>query len=86
MIKAMKGKAIIRPIEASNMVGNLHIATQQDRIPDTGYVVASALDDIKVGDKVIYIKYKVVNIELESQEYIVARESDILAVIDGSEG
>lgn len=82
MIKAMTGKAVIKPIEASNKVGGLYIASNQDRIPDMGYVVASGIDDINVGDKVIYVKYRVVNIELESQEYIVAKLDDILAVID----
>ena len=83
MIKAMKGKVIIKPIEASNKVGSLYISSNQDKIPDIGCVVASAIDDINVGDKVIYVKYRVVNIELESQEYVVAKQDDILAVIDG---
>lgn len=78
----MKGKVVIKPIEASNKVGSLYIASNQDKIPDIGYVVASAIDDINVGDKVIYVKYRVVNIELESQEYVVAKQDDILAVID----
>jgi len=35
--------------------------------------------DVKVGDKVIYAKYAGTEIKIDGEEYIILRESDILA-------
>lgn len=37
---------------------------------------------VKVGDKVIYSKYSGTEVEIESEEYIIVKQSDILAVIE----
>ena len=37
--------------------------------------------DVKVGDKVIYSKYAGTEVKHDNQEYLILRESDILAVI-----
>ena len=37
---------------------------------------------VKVGDKVIYSKYAGTEVKLDGSEYIVVRQSDILAVVD----
>jgi len=37
---------------------------------------------VKVGDKVIYSKYAGTEVKLEKQEYIIVRQSDILAVVE----
>lgn len=37
--------------------------------------------EVKVGDKVIYSKYAGTDVKLGSDEYIIVRQSDILAVI-----
>ena len=36
---------------------------------------------VKVGDQVIYSKYVGTEVELEKEEYIIVRQSDILAVV-----
>lgn len=36
---------------------------------------------ISVGDKVIYSKYAGTDVELDDQEYIIVKQSDILAII-----
>ena len=38
--------------------------------------------EVKVGDQVIYSKYAGTEVKLDDQEYIIVRQSDILAVID----
>ncbi len=38
--------------------------------------------EVKTGDQVIYSKYAGTEVKLEDQEYIVVRQSDILAVIE----
>ena len=37
---------------------------------------------VEVGDKVIYSKYAGTEVKLEEEEYIVVRQSDILAIIE----
>ena len=36
---------------------------------------------VKVGDQVIYSKYAGTEVELEKEEYIIVKQSDILAVV-----
>ncbi|NLB61746.1 MAG: co-chaperone GroES [Clostridiales bacterium] len=37
---------------------------------------------VKVGDKVIYSKYAGTEVKLDDSEYIIVRQSDILAVVE----
>ena len=38
--------------------------------------------DVKVGDKVIYSKYAGTEVKLEGTEYIILKQSDILAIVE----
>ena len=38
--------------------------------------------NLKVGDKVIYSKYAGTEVKLEDQEYMVVRQSDIVAIVE----
>lgn len=37
---------------------------------------------VKVGDKVIYSKYSGTDVELDHEEYIIVKQSDILAIVE----
>ena len=37
---------------------------------------------VKEGDKVIYSKYSGTNVKLEDEEYIIVKQSDILAIVE----
>lgn len=37
--------------------------------------------EVKVGDKVIYAKYSGTEVKLEDEEYLIVKQSDILAII-----
>ena len=52
------------------------IAVGPGRKSEDGKVIAM---DVKVGDIVIYAKYGGTEIKIEGEEYIILRESDILA-------
>ncbi len=52
------------------------VAAGTGRIDDSGKRIAL---EVKVGDKVIYAKYAGTEIKLDGDEYIILRESDILA-------
>jgi len=53
------------------------VAVGQGRLLDNGKRVSP---EVKVGDRVIYAKYGGSEVKLEDQEYLVLRESDILAI------
>lgn len=38
--------------------------------------------EVSVGDKVIYSKYAGTEVKLEGEEYVVVRQSDILAIVE----
>ena len=38
--------------------------------------------EVKVGDQVIYSKYAGTDVKIEEEEFIVVKQSDILAVIE----
>jgi len=38
--------------------------------------------EVKVGDKILFSKYSPTEIKIDSEEYLVMRESDVLAVIE----
>ncbi len=37
---------------------------------------------VKVGDKVIYSKYAGTEVKLDKEEYVIVRQSDILAIVE----
>ena len=37
--------------------------------------------DVKVGDRVLYGKYSGTDVTLDGEEYLILRESDILAIV-----
>jgi chaperonin GroES len=53
------------------------IAVGPGRVLDNGQRVAP---EIKVGDKVIFAKYSGSEVKIEGEEYLILRESDVLAV------
>lgn len=38
--------------------------------------------EVKVGDKVIYSKYAGTDVKLEEKEYVIVRQSDIVAIVE----
>lgn len=53
------------------------IAVGPGRVLDNGQRVAP---ELKVGDRVIFAKYSGTEVKIEGEEYLILRESDILAV------
>ncbi|GAB2536109.1 co-chaperone GroES [Rufibacter soli] len=54
------------------------VAVGEGKISDQGVLVKSQL---KVGDQVLYGKYAGTEISLEGEDYLIMRESDILATL-----
>ena len=38
--------------------------------------------EFKVGDKVIYSKYAGTDVKLDGEEYVIVRQSDVLAIVE----
>jgi len=56
------------------------LAVGTGRLLDSGERVPL---EVQVGDRVVFSKYGGTEIKLEGEEYIILRESDILAVVKG---
>ena len=84
---------MVQPLEeAEQMRGGLYIPDTAKEKPSQGEIVAvgpgkmsdegKRLEmDVSVGDKVLYGKYSGTDVTLDGQEYLILRESDILAIV-----
>ncbi len=92
-IQPLADRVVVKPTdEAEQMRGGLYIPDTAKEKPQQGEVVAvgpgklsdegTRLDmDVKVGDKVLYGKYSGTDVTLDGEEYLIVRESDILAIL-----
>ncbi len=92
-VKPLSDRVVVKPLEESEqMRGGLYIPDTAKEKPSQGEVVAvgpgkvsdegARLEmDVKVGDRVLYGKYSGTDVTLDGHEYLILRESDILAVI-----
>jgi len=92
-IQPLADRVVVKALEESEqMRGGLYIPDTAKEKPSQGEVVAvgpgkisddgKRLDmDVKVGDKVLYGKYSGTDVTLDGEEYLILRESDVLAVI-----
>ncbi|OGZ73841.1 MAG: co-chaperone GroES [Candidatus Staskawiczbacteria bacterium RIFCSPLOWO2_01_FULL_38_12b] len=94
-IKPLSDHILIEPIkeEEKTKSGIFLPDTAQKEKPEQGMVIAvgdgKKTDDgkivpvsVKAGQKVLFTKYGPSEIKLEGKEYLIAREDDILAIID----
>jgi len=92
-VKPLADRVVVKPLEESEqMRGGLYIPDTAKEKPSQGEVVAvgpgklsdegTRLElDVKVGDKVLYGKYSGTDVTLDGEEYLILRESDILAIV-----
>ena len=94
-IKPLSDHILIEPIkeEEKTKSGIFLPDTAQKEKPEQGIVIAvgqgKKTDDgkivpvsVKPGDKVLFTKYGPNEIKIDGREYLIAREDDILAVIE----
>jgi chaperonin GroES len=92
-VKPLADRVVVKPLEeAEQMRGGLYIPDTAKEKPSQGEVVAigpgkvsddgTRLEmDVSVGDKVLYGKYSGTDVTLDGEEYLILRESDILAIV-----
>jgi len=88
----MEDRVIVKPLEAeTKTAGGIIIPDNAKEKPQKGEVVAvgpGKISDsgskivmtVKSGDKVLYGKYSGTEVKIDNVDYIIMRESDILAV------
>jgi chaperonin GroES len=92
-VAPLADRVVIRALEETeSMRGGLYIPDTAKEKPQQGEIVAvgpGRFDegkrvpmDVKVGDKVLYGKYSGTEVTLDNEQYLILRESDVLAVIN----
>lgn len=87
-IKPLSDRVIVKPAEAEEKTkGGIIIPDTAKEKPQKGIVMAAGpgkKDEpvtVKVGDTVLYGKYSGTEISFEEDDYLIMRESDILAIV-----
>jgi len=93
MIKPVGDRVIIEPIEKEQTTASgIVLPETAKEKPQEGRVVAVGSRrnekgereslDVKEGDRVIYSKYAGTEMKYQDKEYLIMRESDILAIVE----
>jgi chaperonin GroES len=92
-VKPLADRVLIKPLEAEKMKkGGIIIPDTAKEKPQEGEVIevgpGRVTDDgkkipleVKKGDKVLYGKYSGTEVTIDDVEYMIMRESDILAIL-----
>ena len=82
-------RVVLKQVEAEETTkSGIVLPGQAQEKPQQAEVVAvgPGTDDVKmevtVGQKVIYSKYAGTNVKMEEEEYIIVKQSDILAIVE----
>jgi chaperonin GroES len=92
-VKPLADRVVVKASEeAETMRGGLYIPDTAKEKPQQGEVMAvgpGKLSDegkriemeLKVGDKVLYGKYSGTEVTVDAEQYLILRESDVLAIV-----
>lgn len=92
LVKPLGDRVLVKPAAKEEVTkGGLVLPDTAKEKPLEGTVVAVGSGrmtedgkrmplDVKEGDKVVYAKYSGTELKLEDEEYLIMRESDILAI------
>ena len=90
-VEPLADRVVVRPMEeVESMRGGLYIPDTAKEKPQVGEIVAAGPGryekdkrvpmEVKVGDKVLYGKYSGTEVTLDGEQYLILRESDVLAI------
>jgi chaperonin GroES len=92
-VKPLADRVLVKPLEAEEKTaGGIIIPDNAKEKPQKGEIVAvgegkvadsgQKIDmSLKTGDKVLYGKYSGTEVAIDGEDYLIMRESDVLAVI-----
>jgi chaperonin GroES len=93
-VRPLADRVVVQALEEAQQTrGGLYIPDTAKEKPQQGRVIAVGpgklseqgerlSPDVKEGDTVLYGKYSGTEVTVDGEEYLILRESDILAVID----
>jgi chaperonin GroES len=93
-VKPLGDRVVVRPMEESEeMRGGLYIPDTAKEKPQQGEIMAVGPGRYEKGDRVpmelsagqtvLYGKYSGTEVTFDNEQYLIIKESDVLAVIDG---
>ena len=93
-VKPLGDRVVVRPMEESEqMRGGLYIPDTAKEKPQQGEIVAVGPGRYEKGERVpmeisdgqiiLYGKYSGTEVTFDNEQYLIIKESDVLAVIDG---
>lgn len=87
-IKPLADRVLVEPLEAEmKTASGIIIPDSAKEKPQKGTIVAAGPGtndekmEVKVGDVVLYGKYAGTEISVDSKDYLIMRQSDILAIV-----
>jgi chaperonin GroES len=92
-VKPLADRVIVKPLEAEEKTtGGIIIPDSAKEKPQQGEIVAAGEGKVsdsgdriamslKKGDKVLYGKYSGTEVTIEGTDYLIMRESDVLAIL-----
>jgi len=92
-IRPLADRVVVKPLEETEqMKGGLYIPDTAKEKPQQGEIVAVGpgrmsdsgeriAPELKAGDRVLYGKYSGTEVTVGDEQYLILRESDVLAVI-----
>jgi chaperonin GroES len=96
-IRPLHDRLVVRRLdEGEQKIGGIIIPDSAREKPQRGQVIAAGHGkvndegkrvplDVKEGDLILFGKYTSQEVKLDGQEYLIMREDEVLAVIDGDE-
>ena len=97
-VRPLHDRLIVQRLdEGEQKIGGIIIPDTAKEKPQQGKVIAAGNGktkddgkriplDVKAGDKILFGKYSGQEIKLEGDDYLIMREDEVLAVIDGKKG
>ncbi|MGE0393342.1 MAG: co-chaperone GroES [Vicinamibacterales bacterium] len=95
-VRPLHDRIIVQRLEDSGeqKIGGIIIPDSAKEKPQQGKVIAAGAGkvkddgtrqplDVKAGDTILFGKYSGQEIKMENEEYLIMREDEVLAVIDG---
>jgi chaperonin GroES len=93
-LKPLGDRIVVEPIEQEEQTSlGIFLPETAKEKPQQGKVIAAGpgarkdtgeriVMDVKVGDKVLYARYAGTNVKLDGKEYLILKESDVLAIVE----
>jgi len=93
-LKPLGDRIVVEPAEQEEQTAlGIFLPETAKEKPQQGKIIAAGpglrkdtgerIDmDVKVGDKVLYARYAGTSVKLDGKEYLILKESDVLAIVE----